>query len=116
MRMHSSETVTQPSGSFLPLDQGALGSCTGNAAVGFASTLLGPKAFTEFDATDIYTTATHLDDIDGEYPPDDTGSAGIYAMKALKQRGLISSYYHCFGLMHTLETLTGQAVILGVNW
>ena len=97
-------------------DQGNLGSCTGNAAVGCIST----KPFThkgnETEAVEIYTAATHLDRIKGVYPPDDTGSSGLAVMKALKNKTLIPSYAHAFSLDHTLRSLVLRPGITGINW
>src|SRR5882762_1299376 len=62
------------------LNQGDVGSCTGNSAVEVLMT--GPyyehiqKVFNEDDAVSIYTRATHLDRIPGGYPATDTGSSG----------------------------------------
>lgn len=97
-------------------DQGELGSCTGNAAVGAIST--DPYGFhgTEQDAIDVYTQATHLDRIRGVYPPHDTGSSGLAVMKALKKRGLIVSYSHAFGLAHVLRALVKRPGITGFTW
>ena len=52
------------------------------------------RTFTETDCTRLYSVETHLDDreIPGHYPPDDTGSAGIYSAKALVSRGLIDEH------------------------
>src|SRR5207244_7466725 len=97
-------------------DQGDLGSCTGNAAVGCIST----KPFThkgnEKEAIDIYEAATHLDRIKGVYPPDDTGSSGLAVMKALRNKQLITSYAHSFGLDHTLRALVLRPGITGLAW
>ena len=102
----------------LPLDQGNLGSCTGNAAVGLLATepfFTGHQP-TEAEAVDVYSQATHLDGVRGVYPPTDTGSSGLAVMKALHKAGLVAGYAHCFGLDHTLRTLTLQPVIVGVGW
>src|SRR5207237_6942116 len=86
-----------------PWDQGQVGSCTANAALGCLMTKPfwnGSWAFTEADALTLYGQETRLDDrqIPGEYPPDDTGSTGLWSMKALKARGLIRAYRRAFRL------------------
>lgn len=72
------------------LDQGQLGSCTGNAIVGALNTLplrkTGAAALTEKDAVSIYGSATAIDSIPGQYPPTDTGSSGLAVCKSAGAR------------------------------
>lgn len=102
------------------LDQGQVGSCTGNAAVD--SLMTGPyfdhlgKVFTEADALSVYELATRIDTIPGSYPPNDTGSSGLAAMKACQLKGWISGYQHAFGLDHALGALQLGPVITGITW
>src|SRR3954447_1917464 len=103
----------------LPLDQGDLGSCTGNATVGMKNTKFFSSGtlFTEDDAVRIYRGATKLNKYKGSYPPKDTGSSGLAAVKfATKREHWFAGYTHCFGLKHTLRTLTLQPCITGVTW
>jgi hypothetical protein len=74
------------------------------------------RVLTEADAVKLYSQATHNDRIQGEYPPDDTGSSGLAVMKAAKQLGYITKYSHAFGLQQALEALVLAPVITGVNW
>jgi len=107
------------------LDQGQLGSCTGNAgtgALGIDSTA-GPGATAEQGAqldepyaVQLYSDATAVDDAPGRYPPDDTGSDGLSIAKVLKNRGVISSYDHAFGLDDVLAALQSGPVMLGTSW
>jgi hypothetical protein len=97
-------------------DQGDLGSCTGNAAVGCISTQPYKHQGTEKEAVDIYEAATHLDRIKGVYPPTDTGSSGLAVMKALRSKGWITSYAHAFGLDPTLRALVLRPGITGLAW
>ncbi len=102
-----------------PFDQGELGSCTCNAIAGACMTepLFQPlRVLTEVDAVALYRLATMLDDIEGSYPPDDTGSSGLAACKAAKRRGLIGSYSHAFTLSAMLSALQHGPVIVGMNW
>lgn len=64
------------------------------------------------------TRPPSLDDaeIPGRYPPEDTGTAGLYGCKALKARGLISSYWHGFSLAAVLAELAVRPVSIGVPW
>lgn len=102
------------------LDQGNLGSCTGNAATG----MLGCDPFwkptmTSLDeafAIQMYEQATALDNVPGKYPPDDTGSSGLAICKALRKNGWCKNYHHAFGLKSAVSTLTRQAVIIGIGW
>jgi hypothetical protein len=109
------------------LNQGDLGSCTGNAAEGalgtspFFETLFGWFAGNtaeadEQQAVTLYGEATKLDDYPGQYPPDDTGSDGLSVAKVCKNAGLISGYRHATSLTAALSALAEQPVIIGINW
>lgn len=106
-------------------DQGSLGSCTGNAAVGcmgtgaFFGTVSGLDRVYPFDeggAVMCYGDATRIDSYPGQYPPDDTGSDGLSVAKALKARGEISGYEHAFSLAQGLQGLMVRPQIVGINW
>jgi hypothetical protein len=109
------------------LDQGNVGSCTGNAQVGvmgtepaYANTLPfgGYRDGTVLDeamALKVYSTAEAIDG-DGPYPPNDNGSSGPSAAKAAMQLGLISGYTHCLSLLDVLDALQTSAVSIGINW
>lgn len=105
-------------------DQGQTGSCTGQAALGclttgpFYPTVAAQTRFplTEHGAIAVYSAATRLDNINGEYPPDDTGSSGLAAAKALKAAGLISGYQHTFTLADALTALQAVPLICGTVW
>lgn len=112
------------------LDQGDLGSCTGNAAEGALGTsplfdVLPPGNMAnptddaqtdEAQAVALYSAATKLDSYRGTYPPTDTGSDGLSVAKAAVKAGLISGYMHCTDLDSALKALSQQPVITGVNW
>lgn len=103
-------------------DQGQIGSCTANAALGMLVT--GPlwradrPVWTETDALALYHEETVLDEhaIPGVYPPDDTGSAGIFACKALRNRGLINGYRHAFSADTALGWIARQPIAIGIPW
>jgi hypothetical protein len=113
-------------------DQGSLGSCCGNAAAGLVGTdsatrtgqtsvvlANDPNASWPVDedlAVEVYKLATTLDDIRGSYPPDDTGSSGIGAAKALKKLGLASAYTHAFSLDALKSALQTGPVMVGTVW
>lgn len=102
------------------LDQGNLGSCTGNAAVQALNTKplhrLATHTLKEEEALNLYSLATSLDPWPGEYPPDDTGSDGLSVAKACQQQGYIIEYRHAFGIDEALRALIERPVITGVNW
>ncbi|MEV6737866.1 hypothetical protein AB0N14_13425 [Streptomyces sp. NPDC051104] len=110
-------------------DQGRLGSCTGNAAAGLLGTDCAARPgltsveisgnilpVDETLAVQVYSLATQLDSIQGAYPPDDTGSSGLGAAKALKQLGLATSYKHAFSLSALLSALQTGPVMVGTVW
>ena len=107
------------------LDQGNVGSCTGNGEVGCLGTdpnfLALPPAYraasalNEALALEIYSGAETIDG-DGPYPPNDNGSSGPSAAKAAMKLGLISGYTHCLSLADVLDALQAQAVSIGINW
>lgn len=119
------------------LDQGMLGSCTGNAGIGclgtdpFYSTMTGsaPIGYTgrtvaagmvysldEVGAVRLYSDATKVDDCPGQYPPTDTGSDGLTVAKVLKAAGEISGYQHTFTLDDALKALGVTPVVCGITW
>lgn len=104
------------------LNQGDIGSCTGNAMAGWlgcAPHVGDSGSATEFDehfAVKLYASATFLDRIPGEYPPDDTGSTGLAVAKAARGMGLIRSYSHAFTVNGLLLALQHGPVIVGVSW
>lgn len=109
-------TETQP-----VFDQGNLGSCTANAALGTLVTMPFAKpgrTFTEDDAVALYELETKLDDsqIPGEYPPDDTGSTGPWSMMALEKQGLITGFRHTRTLHVALVALNDGPISFGGIW
>lgn len=108
------------------LDQGDLGSCTGNAGIGclgtdpFYDTLpvgaSAPYTMDEAGAVALYSAASAIDPWLGSWPPDDTGSDGLSVAKALAAAGEIAGYRHTFGLVEALETLSEWPLITGTNW
>lgn len=110
-------------------DQGNLGSCTGNAAAGLVGTDCSARTgltsveisgnilpVDEKLAVQVYSLATQLDDIQGTYPPDDTGSSGLGAAKALVKLGLATKYTHAFSLSALKSALQAGPVMLGTVW
>lgn len=110
-------------------DQGNLGSCTGNAAAGLLGTDSAARAgltsvtvsgnvlpIDETLAVQVYSLATQLDSFQGAYPPDDTGSSGIGAAKALVKLGLATKYTHAFSLDALKSALQSGPVMVGTVW
>jgi hypothetical protein len=123
------------------LDQGQLGSCTGNAATGLLGTdsagrmgavtvtisaagaaashgafQAGEHVLDEAFAVSLYSLATVLDGAPGQYPPADTGSSGLGVAKALKALGLATSYTHAFALSAVRSALQSGPALLGIPW
>ena len=112
------------------LDQGQLGSCTGNAGTGALGTqpfydavgsAVLPKpddaAGAEEFAVQLYADATVVDGYPGVYPPDDTGSSGLAICKVLKSRDTINGYRWArtaYGFLRLLQrgpVLQGNALV-----
>jgi hypothetical protein len=101
------------------LDQGNLGSCTGNALVGALE--CDPvhhrfERWNEKKAIKVYSHATAIDEFPGSYPPDDTGSSGLSVCKAGVELGWLRAYQHAFGIDQALDALQVGPVITGVDW
>jgi len=111
------------------LDQGHLGSCTGNAGTGALGTqpfydAVGSSvlpaaedaAGAEDFAIQLYQDATVVDGYPGSYPPDDTGSSGLAVCKVLKSRGTISGYRWARSAYGFLRLLQNGPVLQGMPW
>lgn len=108
-----------------PLDQGQLGSCTGNAVAQWLNTNFANPVraadnkgqfLTEADAVKIYSLGTQLDGSPEHYPPVDTGCDGNSVAKAAAQLGYLSSWNHTFSLSAMQTTLESTPVICGTSW
>lgn len=108
-----------------PLNQGSLGSCTGNSVAqwlntNFANTTRkithNGKYLTEADAVEIYSMGTSLDGFAGTYPPTDTGCNGVSVAKAGVKLGYLTSYSHTFSFTSFQATLEKTPVICGTVW
>jgi hypothetical protein len=101
----------------LPLNQGALGSCTANALCGALNSgrnFSGGHPLDEADAVKLYDDETRLEG--KPHPPHDPGGSGLLVCQAAQQTKLISSYAHAFGVQQALEALVLHPVITGINW
>lgn len=104
------------------LDQGNVGSCTGNAALGalgtdpFWGTLALGFDYSEAEALKLYSEFTKADSYEGTYPPNDTGSDGLTSAKVLTNLGFISGYQHTFSFNDALLALTKTPFVTGINW
>lgn len=112
------KSVIHYGGGQLPLDQGDIGSCTGNALAGALDLApnwkLGEKILLEPDAVQLYEWETANE---GEpYPPNDPGGTGLAVCKAAKAHGWITGYTHALGIQAALAALVLRPVITGVNW
>jgi hypothetical protein len=109
------------------LDQGRIGSCTGNAMAGWLG--CAPHCSSKVDATQydegcavaLYSLATRIDKIPGYYAPADpdsvdTGSTGNAVAKAARNLHLIGSYGWAFTTVGLLWRLQHQPVLVGSVW
>lgn len=113
------------------LNQGNLGSCTGNAGTrmvaflhkddlasvklnGFG--LSDDASLDEQFAVELYHEASEDDEVDGEYPPDDTGSTGLGIMRALKAAGLIRRYEWATTLRGVAVLMQRGPICIGTPW
>jgi hypothetical protein len=108
------------------LDQGRVGSCTGNEKVNALNTrtlrkLMGNTEtdpyLVEDDAVRVYSKATRLDNVPGVYPPSDTGSTGLAASKAVIALGYMrGAYRHTFTAGTFLKSLMVRPAGCGTGW
>lgn len=109
-----------------PLNQGQVGSCTGNATAGFLNTHfsdLTRKAvrkaggyFVEADAVKIYSLGTTLDSEPGSYPPKDTGCDGVSVAKAATKLGWLNKYEHLVSFSSAQAAAEITPAIQGTVW
>lgn len=106
-------------------DQGDLGGCTGYACAGLLSYLYpndtdlpAPSDATGWDQTakTLYSLATQLDSIPGQWPTDDTGSTGLAVAKAAQKERFASGYLHITDAAGLAKALKTSPVIVGTNW
>lgn len=101
-------------------DQGPIGSCTGEAPVQIWATspFLGTGTFASLNqlAYDVYSGATKRDNIRGDWPPNDTGSFGIYSMQEMVARGLFSGFKSARSFAELQELGQTRGCIVGTNW
>ncbi len=101
----------------LALDQGSLGSCTGNAVAHSLSTDPFGLSLTEPDAVAIYSRATTLDPFTGVYPPTDTGSNGASAWLASVDLGYYRGGIESADSLEALQqSLQRVPCTLGTDW
>jgi hypothetical protein len=104
------------------LDQGDVGSCTGNAAVGHLGTQPEDATLTSLKLTmdeslalKLYSAAEVIDG-DGPYPPNDNGSSGLSVAKACKTAGYISGYLHMTSVDACKTAIANGPFIVGSDW
>jgi Papain family cysteine protease len=107
------------------LNQGSIGSCTGNAATGalgtqpdyasLASLVGAGLELNESEAVKLYSAAETIDG-DGPYPPNDHGSSGLSVAKAALNSGLISGYTHITSIAAAQTAIQTGPFIVGSDW
>lgn len=107
------------------LDQGDVGSCTGNACTGILGTLpdyadLSAKlaaglVLDENEALRLYSAAEVIDG-DGPYPPNDNGSSGLSVAKAAQAAGLCSGYVHALTIAAAHTAIQTGPFMVGSDW
>lgn len=106
------------------LNQGQVGSCTGNASTSCAYHVPfhAPGSPTwrytpdEVGAVDWYRDNTANDGFAGTYTPDDTGSDGLTSSKMAVQAGVASGYQAALDLDSSLQALMDRPGITGIPW
>ncbi len=107
------------------LNQGDIGMCTG--ASGVAAIYREPYGHDPRRETGryspnlagaiaLYRAATEIDQFQGTYPPNDTGSDGLSIAKVLKKAGIISGYRWAFTIDEALAALQETPLITGLPW
>jgi hypothetical protein len=107
------------------LDQGDVGSCTGNACTGvlgtqpddgdLAAQLAAGLVLDESEALTLYSAAEVIDG-DGPYPPNDNGSSGLSVAKAAKAAGLCSGYLHALSVAAAHTAVQAGPFMVGSDW
>lgn len=118
---------------YVPIfDQGDLGKCTAETALGLLGTgpywdalraiaggtptSAGIYPFTDAGTNVLYSDITRDDPFDGQWPPDDTGSDGLSMAKALVRAGIVPGYQHTFSLGDALRALVDYPLAVGTLW
>lgn len=107
------------------LDQGDVGSCTGNACTGclgtdpdytdLATEIAAGLTLDENEALTLYSAAEVIDGV-GPYPPNDNGSSGLSVAKAAKNAGLCSGYLHATTIAQAHTAIQAGPMMVGSNW
>lgn len=103
------------------LNQGQVGSCTGNEQTGvlgtdpFFITIPANLTLDESFALMVYSGAENIDG-DGPYPPNDNGSTGQSAAQYVLNQHLISGYQHATDVNSMATALQSGPVGIGINW
>jgi len=107
------------------LDQGDVGSCTGNACTGILGTqpddgdladlIAAGLVLNESEALKLYSAAETIDG-DGPYPPNDNGSSGLSVAKAAQAAGLCSGYLHALSVAAAHTAIQSGPFMVGSDW
>jgi len=107
------------------LNQGDVGSCTGNACTGILGTnpddgdlaalIAAGLVLDENEALALYSAAETIDG-DGPYPPNDNGSSGLSVAKAAQAKGLCSGYLHALSVAAAHTAIQSGPFMVGSDW
>jgi len=105
------------------LNQGNVGACTANAAIGLLGTdpffetlpLVLPYSLDEAGALKLYSDEEVFDG-EGTYPPNDVGGSGLSVSSVIANAFLTSGTQHTFSANDALKALSKTPVLFGTNW
>jgi C1A family cysteine protease len=98
-------------------DQGDVGDCTAEAALGALSSSPFTHRFrSQRTCRAYYHAETLIDGFGDPYPPNDRGSSSLAAMKVAKAKGWITEYRWAFSLDDVLHALQVGPCIAGTEW
>jgi hypothetical protein len=106
------------------LDQGNLGSCTGNALTGALGTSPNyeqlpaqvQSSLNETFAVQAYSWGTAEDSYPGQYPPEDTGCDGLTLAMVAKEHDWSPGNTHITSLAAAHEAIKHSGFMTGVSW
>jgi Papain family cysteine protease len=114
----TAEATTGVLGTDNALGQGQTSVTLDAAAAGKSSGFLATGAHPLDDtfSTAFYSVETRGDAYPGQYPPTDTGSDALGAMKATELLGLVTKYQHAFSYAAAVSAVQSGPLMWGTEW